>query len=354
MAAAMTPAATAKGKARQLQKMVWYLAISLGALILLWFALRSVSFSELGRVLAGVSLRGVLLLLGLNTVIPFAVAFRGWYLIKAAGGHLSFLVFTGYRLAAGVVSFITPGPQCGGEPLQVLWLTRRHGIAPQRAIAAVALDRGVELAVNFGMLWCGLSLLVGGSTGRVRISPLALFGLALLALLPLLYGLNLRAGRRPLARLVGCGRPRLTVLLQAEHQAAALCGQRPALFAGALFFSAVTWSLLLSEFWLVFYLLGCRLSFPQLLMAMAIARCAFLTPIPGGLGALEASLVFAAEVLSLPPAAALAAAALIRGRDALIAMTGLSLAAHYSRGGRPVAAPEPPNPEADDGALLPG
>ncbi len=52
----------------------------------------------------------------------------------------------------------------------------------------------------------------------------------------------------------------------------------------------------------------------------------FLTPLPGGLGALEASQVFALGRFGVSVGAALGVALLMRGRDLLIASTGLLMA----------------------------
>jgi len=298
-----------------------------------------------------------MLLLALNVLIPFTAALRGRSLIGAATGGLSWPSLAGYRLAAGAVSFITPGPQIGGEPLLVLWLVRRHGLAAEQAIAAVALDRGIELALNFGVLAWGLSVLIGWRTSRIAVPPLAPYGLVLMALLPLLYGLALRRGNRPLSCLASlCRRaphPWRDLLIRSERFAGTLCRQRPAAIGAALVFSVVHWGFLMAEFWFVFFLVGRSLTAPELLIVLGITRCAFLTPLPGGVGALEAALVIAAGVLAFPPVMALAAAALIRARDFLVAATGLALAARYSRVGATRAAPGPSTSETRYDAELP-
>ena len=52
-------------------------------------------------------------------------------------------------------------------------------------------------------------------------------------------------------------------------------------------------------------------------------RLAFLLPLPGGIGTLEAALFLAFQYLSLPATAAIGVIALMRLRDAVVLMAGL-------------------------------
>ena len=71
------------------------------------------------------------------------------------------------------------------------------------------------------------------------------------------------------------------------------------------------------------YFLGVSLTFDQTIVALTAARLAILFPLPGGLGALEASQVLAMTVLELNPAVGLSLSLLIRVRDVLLGSLGL-------------------------------
>jgi uncharacterized membrane protein YbhN (UPF0104 family) len=60
-------------------------------------------------------------------------------------------------------------------------------------------------------------------------------------------------------------------------------------------------------------------------------RLAFLVPLPGGLGALEASQTFALAALGFQPALGIALSLLIRARDIILGAAGLALAAVLAR-----------------------
>ena len=83
------------------------------------------------------------------------------------GLGISLLQILGVRQAGALISFVTPGPQFGGEPLQVLWLWRRYRVPGPTALLAVGLDRFFELFVNFSVLLVAVLLLLGsGATSR--------------------------------------------------------------------------------------------------------------------------------------------------------------------------------------------
>ncbi len=91
----------------------------------------------------------------------------------------------------------------------------------------------------------------------------------------------------------------------------------------ALALSLLSWGLLLSELWLAVRFLGPSLTWLQLIAILTAARVAFLLPLPGGLGTLEASQVLAFQAIGLDPAMGLSLSLVIRARDALFGGVGL-------------------------------
>lgn len=73
--------------------------------------------------------------------------------------------------------------------------------------------------------------------------------------------------------------------------------------------------------------LGIRLSGLEAVAGLTAARVAFLLPMPGGLGALEASQVLAVSALGHSPAAGAALARVIRARDLIFGGIGLIIGA---------------------------
>ncbi|MBD3308416.1 hypothetical protein GF339_18435, partial [candidate division KSB3 bacterium] len=141
----------------------WYWYLFLGMFPgLIWLAIRDISLAETMGILSRLRVRSLLILVAVNGVIFFTMTARWRLLLAALGYRIPYLRLIGYRLAGNAVSYFTPGPQFGGEPVQVYLLhrqpTRAHPAVPvETATTAVALDRLLELLVNFSVLLCGIT-----------------------------------------------------------------------------------------------------------------------------------------------------------------------------------------------------
>lgn len=315
---------------RQLSNLLIIAAVA----FLLWWVARSVSLAEAWDVLRHMHFRDLLWLALANLAVLWLLTGRWWMLLRGLGVRIPWHRLLGYRLAAFGLSYFTPGPHFGGEPLQVHLPVRHHSAPGDAALAAVTLDKLLELLVNFSFL-VAAAIYVFGQGTFTRGSSLSALGYALI-LLAIPAGLlaAIWAGRHPLAgglALLGRVWANATLLrvqakvAQGEELAASLCRQRPWSVAGALLFALLSWAAMIGEFWLATHVLGLDLSLGQAVTAMLAARMAILLPLPAGLGALEASLVMAMGALGAGPSAGLSLALLIRTRDVILGLTGLAI-----------------------------
>ncbi len=312
------------------------LLLGLIAPVLLWLALRAVPLRDVWSVTSGLGLAQIAMLIAINLSLILAFAGRWWLILRGQGYHLPYLAVAGYRLAAFGVSYFTPGPQFGGEPLQAYLVKQRHDVPISSATASVALDKLLEMVVNFTFLAVGASLTLRGQVFNYEAGLEGLiFALALPAA-PLGFLLAIWAGRRPITSLIGCLPKPLRrtdaytklhrLAAESEAQATQLCRRQPFSMAGALIVSLLAWSLWIAEYWLSLHFLGASLTPLQLISVLTAARLAILMPVPGGLGTLEASQVFIFGTLGLDPAVGLSAALIIRVRDVLLGGLGLGWA----------------------------
>ncbi len=306
----------------------WFWGLLLSAALV--YAVRRLPWSAVLATLRAVPWPTWLGLAGLNAFILWLFVLRwGWFL-RQMGYHIPWTRLVAYRLAAFGISYFTPGTQFGGEPVQVYALVRRDGVPWAHATASVVLDKLFEVVGNLTVLVLGVAWLQARGLGLavqkgLWTAVLGGLGAAWVALLLLCSGRWRRApawlwapGRRALARFAAAAR--------------AGCPSRKAVFA-AVGLTALTWAVLVLEYrWMVraVGLPGTWLDVVSLLMA---ARVAFLAPVPGGLGALEAGQYWAAQALGYAPARGLSLAALIRLRDVSVGLVGLALVRHV--GGRP-------------------
>jgi uncharacterized protein (TIRG00374 family) len=249
------------------------------------------------------------------------------------GSPVSFLALAGMRLAGFGVSYFTPGPQFGGEPVQVD-LLRRRDVPLSVAISAVFLDRLVDLLANFTFLVIGLAT-VAASGVFAGSQASALGGLpGLLLVLPLGHLAALWSGRQPLTWLVERLARQVTwpwlgrvqgLVDQSEAKISELCRVQPAVLLRVLLLSGGIWLLVIAEFTLTLRFLGVDATLVQAVSALTAARLAFLLPLPGGIGVLEASQVLVTQALGWGAPVGIALSLIIRARDVLLAGLGMWL-----------------------------
>ncbi len=99
------------------------------------------------------------------------------------------------------------------------------------------------------------------------------------------------------------------------------------LFANLL--SLVHWLGVFAEFWLMSVFLGFSLSFWHLTAVVVVARLAFFTPLPAGIGVLKSALLWVTGVLGLGSTFGLSLCLIIRFRDLLFTLAGIGFAMNH-------------------------
>jgi uncharacterized protein (TIRG00374 family) len=309
--------------------------------LLVWLVLRAVPLADIWSTVSQLSWWELVILTAINTLAILALSGRWWAILRAQQIHIPYFLLSSYRLAAFGVSYFTPGPHLGGEPLQVHLLRRRHEVPGSTAAASVGLEKLVELVVNFTFLAAGVALTVQGLFAASGVPGEKAIALAVgLLVLPLGYLLALRFNRLPLSGLANRLTGRLTRLADAirtsEAEASRLCRTQPLGVIRALSFSLVSWAILLFEYWLMIRFLGLPLTPVQVIGLVTAARVAILLPMPGGLGTLEVSQMWMLGVIGFDPTIGLGLSLLIRGRDVSFGLLGLWWGGLLIGGGRPV------------------
>ena len=93
----------------------------------------------------------------------------------------------------------------------------------------------------------------------------------------------------------------------------------------AIFVSLAAIAGIAIEYYLMVYFLGMQINVIQIFAALTAMQIAFLMQLPGGLGALEASQVFALGAFGQSASAAISLTLLMRARDILNGGIGLLL-----------------------------
>lgn len=111
-----------------------------------------------------------------------------------------------------------------------------------------------------------------------------------------------------------------------ERLAGAFCRRHLSSLLSATAVSILAGVGMVGEFALIINVLGIELSSWQTIAAWTAGWLALLVPLPGGLGALEASEVFALGIFGISATLAIGVTLVMRGRDLLIGGIGLWIA----------------------------
>jgi glycosyltransferase 2 family protein len=316
-----------------LRRKPWWLLFWIALPVMLWVAFRNVSSGDIWATLQNLSLGSILLLLAVNVIVVASFSGRWWLILRAQGHQRSYWSLAGYRLAGFGITYFTPGPQLGGEPLQVYLLTQREHVPITTAVASVTLDKLLELLSNFTFLLIGVAtILASGMLGDESNYLFLLLPVGLL-LLPAGYLLALWTGRQPVTKLIGRLSVRFSGLQRqvrwpaalhaAEEETGRFVQGHPGTIQAALIISFLIWVLLVLEFGLALRFLGLSLNLAEVITLLTAARLAFLLPIPAGIGALETGQMLAVGLIGASPAIGISLSLMIRVRD--VALGGLGL-----------------------------
>jgi uncharacterized protein (TIRG00374 family) len=312
--------------------------------LLLWWALRKAPLAEIWAAIRQLRLWQILVILTLNGIFYIVATLRWLTIIRADNKQIPFLPLLGVRVSVFGVSYFTLGPQVGGEPLQVLALQRKYGLTYTHATATVLMDKILEFLVDFFMLAIGLIAIL--RAGVLTENSIQFSGdlvlLAFLILWPPTHLILLYNHRYPLSGLVRRipfikkkSKP-VRFLRAAEKLAGRFCQRHPRRLLTAAGFSILAGAGMLLDYALMTSFLNIPLPFWKMAAGWMMGWISLIMPLPGGLGALEASQVFTLGKFGFSAATALSLTLVMRGRDMLIGGLGLLLAGSGGlRGAKP-------------------
>jgi glycosyltransferase 2 family protein len=310
------------------QSLIWLFALAMAGLVL-----SRLPVSSITQTLSGLSLLQWAGWIILNLVIIYLYVTRWAVLIKPQGLPVNFYQLLLIRQAGQAISFVTPGPQFGGEPMQVYWLWKKYSCPGHSALLAVALDRFYELWINFTVLLFGiLILLTGPAVNYANWTGIGIVLLTLIIALSLLGWMMLRQRGRVstwIRRLASRWENNRRLMDLDTHwntltdELELFVANNNQVLILAFVISLMGWTGMIMEVWLLLSFFDLSLGFSDFIFLLVTMRLAFLLPLPGGIGTLEAALFWAFLILKLPATAAVGLIALMRLRDAVILGAGI-------------------------------
>lgn len=233
------------------------------------------------------------------------------------------------RFAAYAIGYIVPSAQLGGEPLKILFL-QRHGVGRKEAVASIIIDKIFEAAIMvvFGLV--AFTILVMSSQGTVsEQSGYAILGLGVL-LMVLYFFLTIYSDGffTVLIRLcklyqVAFIKKYIEKIAEVEQLMKHFFLHHRKELIGAILLTLSTYIIFILEYVVIFMSLGIHVTVPQLIVVSTLPMIAYLVPIPGAVGAFEASQIAALNLAGVDPVLAFPIIIFIRLRDFIFIAIGI-------------------------------
>lgn len=300
------------------------------ALTLVFWLSHDLPFGTIFETIANLTVKQWLYWSSINLLIILVFVWRWKVLAKGLDLRLHFFDLLLLRQAGQSISFITPGPQFGGEPLQIFLLWKKYLISPGDSVLAVAADRAFELWTNFFVLLLGIVILFFTQAELADWLSIALVIGLIISILSLSIWLLIHYTETLETKINKFSQRWLSSKRLAEvnfhlsnttESLTKLLTNKIALFS-ALLLSMIGWLLTFFELYLVLSFFDIHLNISQFVLLLVAMRLAFLLPLPGGIGTLEASIFWSFGVLAVAINSAAALLALIRFRDAIVLGVG--------------------------------
>jgi len=278
-----------------------------GALVVLAALVWLVGIDEVLSALSSIRVEYLGLLLVIAVVWLFAWGMALRTVLGALGAPVSALTSTLVFAAAVFSNNVTPFGQAGGEPISAYLIARAADREYETGLAAIASVDTLHFAPSLGFATIGFTFVLAGTVELGRNLAFAataivalLVGLPAAAYLGWRYRYELEAAVvraltppiRAFGRIVPGRRSPTPESVESRIEGFftaidRVAGDRRTLVE-AMGFSALGWLALCCSLWVSLYALGVTAPFAVVLLVVPMGAIAGFTPLPGGLGGIEA------------------------------------------------------------------
>ncbi len=308
------------------------LFILLGITLLVW-TFKQISFDEIKKVFFYSDPKYVLLFILSSFLIITLHTWRWKIIIKTVGHNISIFKLLSYKIAGMSVSFITPGAKVGGEPVRAL-LLQKHGVEFHKGLSTVITDKIIDLSSQ-GVLFIVAAIVAITTVTMPRdmlilliITTLFFSGVIIYVYYQIFNDRNLflRLFKKLRLNKLKMFRNTENKIIEFERVIVKFHREDSKEFYFSIILTMLAWFIMFSEYYFALMILNqLGVSIMQIFMIITMMGAAYLLPIPMALGVFEAGQVMIFKVFGLSAAMGIGLAMVIRARDTLNCLIGLSI-----------------------------
>jgi len=277
------------------------------------------------------------LLFTLVSLVNFAIFSLRWQRIVHAGRDkvVSLWKISMFRFVGYSVSYLTPFAQLGGEPVRIYFL-EKNGIPRKEAVSSVFIDKLFEAGIQliFVAITIAVVLLSGADLPSENLTIGMLLVLSIIAVVYLWMTIWGKGFFTQVFRWLHLGNIKKLAPFEAkiertEERIRSFFRNHPRDLLWVCLLSLLTYGFFLLEYEVMLTSLGVVPTFRQLLVVSMLPMIAYLTPIPGAVGAFELLSIASMQIVGLEGSLALPIIAMIRLRDLIFLGIGFAYASTH-------------------------
>ncbi|BBM86942.1 lysylphosphatidylglycerol synthase transmembrane domain-containing protein [Candidatus Uabimicrobium amorphum] len=267
--------------------------------------------------------------ISINLVIFLLFCTRTWLIFREIDRSIGFVSLAKNRLVGFAVSYITPGPLVGGEPLQVYLLKKVNNIPTASATSALFIDRYIDVLANFTFIVIATAMLFWDDISLILSLTIALFFFVYISVM--IFYIKKITVISFLAKKIYFLQRFYSFFHLVETQIIAFLHQAKMACLQLFFLCILIWGMTIYEVWFILHALDLNPSVVDTITVLLSLRLVLLTPFPGGMGVLESSQMWVIQYLGFDKNASAITTLLVRSRDACFTICGLCYWKKFSR-----------------------
>lgn len=285
-----------------------------------------------------------IILIALSIISTFISTLRWKIILNATGNRTPFKKVFNARMIGYAINYLTPSGLVLGEPFKAMVLSGKTGLSLGSAMTSIIIEGSIFLSTFLLFIIIGIFAFLSYSAVSLKI--LAIIAGALLFLVGIFYLFFIKM-IKPSGAKDGKGIFTYIIDLLRLHKISFIDSiknkiirreneiknffqlHKRTLFI-AIILSILEISITLASSWLTLYFLGITAELKALLGLFSLMSISYLIPLPGSLGGLELSQIFAFEFFNLGgQTAALTFALITRLTNLLLVALGISFLIHF-------------------------
>ncbi len=303
--------------------------------LLLGVILTVIIYSSIGKILLPFREAPLYILLSYIFLVFLILAVHTlkWKIIlKTTNHNIPFRKLFIFQIMGYSINYITPTAHIGGEPLKAAML-KENNVPYSEGVSSIFIDKSLEIISNGFFVFIGIMITILSFTlqRQEKINLIILSSICIILLVWAFIAFVKKGNTlHSIYKFLRLDRIKSFKnidedIKKTDDNINMFFRNHKLTFFISLLLSFSMWIFMFLEYKLLFLILGFNANIIQLFVVISFVGFAYMIPIPAAVGVLEAGQLSAFSILNLSSSLGIAASIIIRAKDSVITLIGLSI-----------------------------